>query len=333
MAEPAGAPVEQVEQAAQAAPQVEGTKAFVQYLFSPETMLDRLGSVVLVAILSLLAWLAVVALTRRMQRSFRAAMADADEIQRKRIQRALTGLSLVTNVLKWTIIIGGVLAGLIALGLGPKLLPVLAGAGVLGLAIGFGAQTLVRDLIAGLFVLLEGQYGVGDFVQIGSVFGQVVSVGLRVTIVQDVHGRKHFLPNGSIGVVAVYDDPWTEYVMDVLIVDQGEAQRAVEAIASTTAALAEEYEGYFVVRGSPRILPTGDLTCVRLPVATFADQDWIAKEELVTRAKRSLERAGVKLVPERPPRVYADLARAPLAVAGPQRVEEREERDESKRLW
>ncbi len=310
--------VEKAKQAAETlSPGAEETKAFIQYLFSPETLLDRLGSVVLVIILSLLAWLAVITIARRIQRGLRAAMEEADDIQRRRYQRALTGLSLITNIFKWTIIIGGVLAGLIALGLGPKLLPVLAGAGVLGLAIGFGAQTLVRDLIAGLFVLLEGQYGVGDFVQISGVFGQVVAVGLRVTVIQDINGRRHFFPNGSIGIVAVYDDPWTEWVVDVLVEDPGHAEEALRALQDVARVLAGQYPQAFTICGEPETVEVQGSVSVRLPVATFADQDWVAKEELLARLNSALEKAGVKLVPNRPPRIYADIARTPFAPVGP----------------
>lgn len=298
-----------------------GARAFVDHLVSPETMVDRVGSVVLVAILSLALWLVVVAVTGRVEAALHRSMVGAPATQRKRYQRALTGVSLIANVLKWVIIIGGVLAALVALGLGPTLLPVLAGAGVIGLAIGFGAQALIRDLIAGLIVLLEGQYGVGDFIQVGGVTGQVQSVGLRVTILRDLAGRTHFLPNGGITVVAVHEDPWFEFIVDLLLARGDAAPRASELVAAAADSLAAEHGKVFAVRGRPEVQQVAIGTSVRLPVATFLEHEWLAKEELVQRLTPELAAAGIELFAGRPIRVYPDYvevsaAAAPAAVKG-----------------
>ncbi|MGD9519688.1 MAG: mechanosensitive ion channel family protein [Armatimonadota bacterium] len=298
---------EQSRSAAEAAAQPEGPTAF-HYLLSPETVFDRVGSVVLVLLVSLVAWLVVVTLTRRAENALRRGMAEVDEPQRRRYQRALTGLSLLANVLKWVIILGAVLGALVALGLGAKLLPVLAGAGVVGLAVGFGAQALIRDLISGLIVLLEGQYGVGDFVQTGAVTGQVVSVGLRVTVLRDLAGRTHFVPNGSITVVAVHDTPWTKQVVDVLLADPTQAEEAAKVLTNVAQVLAENYAQVFHVIGPVRVKRAGTSASLRLSVATFVEHDWVAKEELVTRLNAELNRAGLQLPEGRPPRVYPNLA-------------------------
>jgi small conductance mechanosensitive channel len=297
-------------------------QAFLDHLLTPQTFFERVASTVLVIILSLIAWLIVIALTKRAENVIRRRMQECDAYQHKRYQRALTGVSLLANILKWAITLSAFLAALICLGLGPKLIPVLAGAGVVGLAIGFGAQFLVRDLIAGLIVLIEGQYGVGDFVQIGGVSGQVMSVGLRVTVVRDLTGRVHFLPNGSIAVVAVYDDPWTEYLVDVLLESAEQAERAVGLLTESARLLAEEHPQVFRIRGVAQTFRVGTCASVRLPVATFAEHDWLAKEELVARLNAILAREGVKLVEGRPLRVYPDLTRLPLP---PSRVGETKE--------
>ena len=76
--------------------------------------------------------------------------------------------------------------------------PILAGAGVIGLAVGFGAQTLVKDFVSGLFILVENQYGIGDEVKIGSSEGNVVRITMRLTVLKDKEGKVHYISNGSI---------------------------------------------------------------------------------------------------------------------------------------
>ena len=117
----------------------------------------------------------------------------------RRAQRAQT----IASVLKSTTSI--VLLIWVALGilnvLGVNIAPFIASAGVVGLAIGFGAQNLVRDFVTGVFMLLEDQYGVGDTVDLGDAVGEVESVGLRVTTVRDIDGTLWYVRNGEIARV------------------------------------------------------------------------------------------------------------------------------------
>jgi len=87
---------------------------------------------------------------------------------------------------------------------GVDIRPILAGAGIIGLAVGFGAQSLVKEFVAGLFILIEGQYGVGDKVKIGSTEGEVVRVTLRSTILKSPEGGTIYLSNGSVNNVVNY---------------------------------------------------------------------------------------------------------------------------------
>jgi moderate conductance mechanosensitive channel len=97
----------------------------------------------------------------------------------------------------------GVVAALMAFReIGLDITPLLAGAGVAGLAIGFGAQSLIKDVIAGFFILMEDQFRVGDVIQAAGVSGQVERMSLRTTIVRDLQGTVHFTPNGEIKVAS-----------------------------------------------------------------------------------------------------------------------------------
>src|SRR5688572_15330565 len=110
--------------------------------------------------------------------------------------------------------------------LGVDLTPLLAGAGIAGLAIGFGAQSLVKDVIAGFFVLLEDQYGVGEVVRIGTQEGLVEEMTLRLTVLRNGDGEVHVIPNGSIQTVTVLSRDWRRAVVDVELSSKEELGRA-----------------------------------------------------------------------------------------------------------
>ena len=110
------------------------------------------------------------------------------------------------------------MAALLVMGeLGFNLAPLLASAGIVGVALGFGAQSLVKDLIAGLFMLLEDQYGVGDTVDLGEAIGVVESVGLRITTVRDARGVLWYIRNGEIVRVGNKSQGWAMVVIDIPI--------------------------------------------------------------------------------------------------------------------
>ncbi len=137
-----------------------------------------------------------------------------------------------------TITIFSVAAMLVLGELGVELAPLLASAGIAGVAVGFGAQNLVKDFIAGLFMLLEDQYGVGDTVDLGEVSGDVEAVGLRITTVRDDRGVLWYIRNGEISRVGNQSQGWSMIVVDIQIgfanVDEATAvlQAAADAIAS-----------------------------------------------------------------------------------------------------
>jgi small-conductance mechanosensitive channel len=92
--------------------------------------------------------------------------------------------------------------------------PIIAGVGILGLAIGFGAQTLVKDFITGFFILMEAQYAVGDFIKVGDKTGTVENISLRITRIRDFEGLVHYIPNGNISEVTNYHREWNRVILD-----------------------------------------------------------------------------------------------------------------------
>ncbi|MBC7287780.1 MAG: mechanosensitive ion channel family protein [Armatimonadetes bacterium] len=285
-------------------------------MFSPATAYERLATVVLIAIVALIVWLIVVMAMRRMASVIARAAEAAPPPRRRRHQRALTALSLLSNAAKWVIIIGFSLWALIAIGLGAKIMPVLAGAGIVGLAIGFGAQQLVRDLISGLFIVLEGQYAVGDFVEIGPVFGQVVGVGLRVTMVRALDDRVHFIPNGTVAQVTVYDDPWLSHIADVPIADPAQGKQASELLTRVVQELEQHYPARFRSGGATEVISDGIGAIVRVWFAVLPKQDWLTGDEVVKRIVSAFSRAGIALDEGRTPRVVPAVSPRILGVEG-----------------
>jgi len=218
----------------------------------------------------------------------------------RRLQRAETIGALLASIASLTI---WSLAGLSALGtLGLDLAPLIAGAGIVGVALGFGSQNLVRDFIPGIFMLLEDQYGVGDVIDAaaptGVVRGTVEGVGLRTTRLRDVNGTLWHLPNGEIQRIGNSSQGWARALVDVEVAysaDLQDATRAIERVADDlwhdqhwTARLLEEPELW----GVEELGPAG--VRVRLVVKTRPLEQWSVARELRARIKAAFDRAGIE---------------------------------------
>ena len=160
-------------------------------------------------------------------------------------QRTLTMGAVLRSMASFSVF---VIAVLLCLGeLGIDLAPLIAGAGIAGVAIGFGAQSLVRDVVAGMFVVIEDQYGVGDTVDLGEAKGTVERVTLRTTMVRDLEGTLWVVPNGEIKRVANKSQLWARAVVDLRIPNDADLEmaldiirtRASELVASSPGALEE----------------------------------------------------------------------------------------------
>lgn len=235
--------------------------------------------------------------------------AQATPPDRRRRLRVVTVIELLRSVARWVILITGGVWVLAAAGMDIR--PVLAGAGVLGLAVGFGAQNLVRDLVSGFFILLEGQYAVGDYVQIAGNFGMVESIGMRVTVLRDLDNQRHFLPNGTIAAVTVYAEPFVNYVIEVPVADAEHGARAGQVITDLAAVLRRQYSRHLVYHGAAESVRADGGAVVRLPVAIFPTQEWLANEEIPAAIRDALAEAEIPLREGRTIRTYVDLTRMP----------------------
>ena len=185
------------------------------------------------------AWLALWALKLVLRRIERL-LGSTPGIVTPQEQRTRTMLSLLRSV---GLVIISIMTVFMVLGaLGVQLAPLLAGAGVVGLAISFGAQSLVKDVISGLFILFENQFGVGDVVRIEGVSGAVESMTLRVVVLRDVQGVVHIVPNGQITKVSNLTRSWARVVLDVGVAYKEDPDRVIAVMKEVGAELGEDPE-------------------------------------------------------------------------------------------
>ncbi len=197
------------------------------------------------------------------------------------------------------------IAGLMILGeLNINLGPLLAGAGVVGVALGFGAQSLVRDLLAGLFVLIEDQYGIGDVVDVGPATGTIERVTLRSTRLRDVAGTVWHVPNGEIVRAGNQSQRFSRALIDVTVDNDADLAAAERVVASVGTALAEDDEWSGRLLGAPSMLGVQALdtlgTTLRLVVDTEPASQWAVERELRRRLRDGLHQAGIS-VPQQSP--------------------------------
>ncbi|MEV4348400.1 mechanosensitive ion channel family protein [Actinoplanes sp. NPDC049596] len=189
------------------------------------------------------------------------------------------------------------MAALLVFGeLGFNLGPLLASAGIVGVALGFGAQSLVKDLIAGLFMLLEDQYGVGDTVDLGEATGVVETVGLRITTVRDARGVLWYIRNGEIIRVGNKSQGWAMVVIDIPIgFVNSEQAIAVLKEAAQRVADAPEHQTEFLE--PPDVVGVEQLTVdgaiIRTIAKTTADGQVAVQRDLRQALTESLETSGL----------------------------------------
>ncbi len=155
-------------------------------------------------------------------------------------QRAETLAQIVRNLLK-TVIWAGAFIHALAI-FGWNVAPLLAGAGILGVALGFGAQTLVRDLIAGFFILVENQFAVGEVIEVNNQPAQVEEVTLRYTRLRNFNGHVHYVPNGELKVVTNRSRGWNRLAVDVSVGANEDLGRALALCRGVADALSAEPE-------------------------------------------------------------------------------------------
>jgi small-conductance mechanosensitive channel len=214
-------------------------------------------------------------------------------IERRR-QRATTIGSVLKSMS--TFLIYGLAFVLILGELGINLGPIIASAGVVGVAIGFGAQNLVRDFLSGMFMMLEDQYGVGDVVDLGSATGTVEAVGLRITTLRDLKGTVWYMRNGEVARVGNSSQGFAVAVVDVPLSYTADVERATTVLTVAAEAAAKSEALSENVLEPPEVLGVESVTPegiqLRLTAKVRPGKQWMVQRALRASIISALEEAG-----------------------------------------
>ncbi len=181
-------------------------------------------------------------------------------------RREATLVKLLENTLTYVVYFISAMTILSIFGINVQAL--LAGAGIVGLAVGFGAQSLVKDIITGFFIIFEDQFSVGDYVRVGSFEGVVEEIGLRTTKIKSYTGEVNILPNGSIVEVTNFSVNNSRAVVDVSIAYQGDISRAEKVIEEHLKTLENKYEQ---IVGTPELLGIQNIQAAEVVLRVVAE--------------------------------------------------------------
>lgn len=242
----------------------------------------------------------------------------------ERTSRVQTLVSVMHNAVRTVVLTLG--AMMVLQELGVPIGPLLGGAAVVGLAVAFGAQSLIKDYFTGFLVLLEQQYLLGDVVRIGGVTGKVEQITLRLTVLRDAEGAVHFIPHGQITTVTNLSHGWSRAVLDVSVAYQEDVDRAMEVFREVAAALRQDPLFQSLVLEDPQMLGVDQLgdsgVVIRMSLKTRPGRQWEVRRELLRRIKRRCDELGIEIpFPQRTVWVRGEWP-APRAI--PRRVAERE---------
>ena len=223
---------------------------------------------------------------------------DASPLARARIvQRARTIGLVLSNLITAGLLISAVIAILSELGIAIGALA--AGAGILGAALGFGAQSLVRDFISVLFIVVEDQYGVGDFVDLGSATGVVESIRLRVTQVRDLEGTVWYVRNGEILRVGNSSQGWSRVILDLPLAYNSDLDKAKKVIEQAAAKLAETLGSKSGLIGKAQVWGIQAIEVEAIVFRVVQQVRPSKKDELARlirlEVKKAIDKAGIKL--------------------------------------
>lgn len=277
-------------QSSQAFPRVEA----LSHLFKidAEELIRRLISVLVILAL---AWVALRVIRAIARRIVEHADDGDDSSVSEAERRGATIAQLVRGVGKVGVYC---VTTLLALNVFVNIGPLLAGAGILGLAFSFGAQSLVKDVIAGFFILVENQFGVGDVIEIAGKSGSVERMTLRVTVLRDGEGTMHVIPNSAITTVSNKTRRWARAVVDLGVSYQDDVDKVIEVLRSEATKFAADPDWKSRLDGEPEILGVEQLgdraVIIRSQIKTLPGAQWEVARELRRRFKSRLVLEGLE---------------------------------------
>lgn len=267
--------------------------------FSPQNLLQwlldhgpKIG-IILVSMLGL-RWLLTLTKQRIVQL---IAHRGARGTQHEREDRARTLVGVFHNAASGAIVLVGTL--MIFEEVGVAVAPLMGGAAVVGLAVAFGAQNLIRDYFYGFVILLENQYKINDVLKIGEIAGQVEQITLRMTVLRDLEGNVHFIPNGKIDSVTNMTHGWARAVLDIPISYEENTDRIMDLVMEIAGDLRKDPEYAWQILDNPEMLGVeafGDSSVtIKFFIKTRPLSKHPVRRELLRRIKRKFDELGVEI--------------------------------------
>jgi moderate conductance mechanosensitive channel len=183
--------------------------------------------------------------------------------------------------------------------LGVNIGPLLAGAGILGLAVGFGAQYIIRDFFTGLFIILENQYRVGDVVKIGDIVGTVESINLRMSILRDIDGTVHHIPNGEISIASNLSKGFARVNLKIGVAYDSDIENVIKLVNQVGQEIAKDPEWKDKILKAPEFVRIDDFAdsaiMIRILGETKPLEQWNVLGELRKRLKIAFDKQGIEI--------------------------------------
>ena len=220
-----------------------------------------------------------------------------EEETHERIRQIDTLASILRKI---TIAVGIIIAGLMLLKeINVDIRPILTAAGIGGIALGFGAQALVRDIISGFFLIIENQIRIGDVVKIGDKSGLVEAINLRTVVLRDLEGVVHIIPNGSIQAISNMTKEWSRYVIDIAVAYKEDLDQVMDVLTQTGKDLQEDgqFGGYITepieILGVDNFADSAVI--IKIMITTKPLKQWEVGRELRRRIKKAFDQHSIEI--------------------------------------
>jgi len=235
--------------------------------------------------------------TRSRHATTEGSMARDTALSTRRVQRAKTMGDLLKSIITGVLV--AMFGTMVLSEVGVNIAPIIASAGIIGLALGFGAQSLVKDFLSGIFMIMEDQYGVGDVVDVGEATGTIEAVSLRVTRLRDLNGTVWYVPNGEILRVGNMSQNWSRAVIDVSVGYGEDLVRVQRVLSEIAHDLWDDDDFRGVVIEEPEVtgveMLAADSVNLRVLIKTLPNEQWGVARAMRQRIKARFDHEGIEI--------------------------------------
>lgn len=230
----------------------------------------------------------------RLQQRYSESHDPADREQGQRLMTITGVVSIIISLTVWALVVLTVMAVW-----GIPMTPLIAVGTTIGVAVGFGAQDFIKDVIGGFFILTEDQYAIGDIVTIAGVSGTVEAITIRTTVLRDLDGYRHHVPNGETRVASNLTSGFSRVVIDIAVSYGTDLDRAIEVVTDEAFSMATDSAWTHAFLEDPQTLGVNELesssVVIRLLLTTVSEERWTVKREFLKRIKQRLDREGIEI--------------------------------------